>query len=70
MIAREGIGINMSDGDSYEVCANCGTEFLQRSMTKVTSCGLYQCQRCWRRDNEPQDVHDYDEDYEDWGREP
>ena len=51
----------MRDGDQYECCCNCGTEYLIRGMYEVAT-GIYQCARCWRIDNDLDDEEDDDRD--------
>ena len=43
----------MSDGDRYQVCGCCGTEFLERAMRRMTASGIYYCVRC--ADDDPDD---------------
>jgi hypothetical protein len=40
----------MRDGDTYQVCCTCGTEFLQRTMCEAAR-DLWQCARCFDLDN-------------------
>lgn len=40
----------MGDGDNYQVCCTCGTEFLQRTMREAAR-DLWQCARCWDLDH-------------------
>jgi hypothetical protein len=40
----------MEDGDKYELCGTCGTEFLQRTMRQVTTSGIFLCLRCYDED--------------------
>lgn len=53
----------MSDGDHYDVCSCCGTEYLQRAMIRQTASGIYFCQRC-DDFNRGVDTHPEEEDYD------
>ena len=61
----------MSDGDHYDFCCSCGTEFLVRTMHQVTSqqsC-LFMCVRCLTDyDGTREEGSDWDDWDHDWSQ--
>lgn len=56
----------MSDGDDYETCSNCGTEFLRRTMRCIVNPAIWQCVRCFYLEHsEPDDV-DIEDGTDEW----
>ena len=58
----------MGDGDHYDTCCCCGTEYLARAMHQQTygPNPIFMCERCFcMRHGSDMDDYDY-QTYEDW----